>query len=252
MERASRLALAVGIALLALGLSGQIAGLAQEAALAGSVLLSALAMSLLLAGLAVAGVVGLGSPHPLERLGLGRGRLPPRVLALLVLGVLTLSFAADGALRHADLRERGTLGKLDRTVAGARGGSLVASTLFLGLAPAVGEELFFRGLLQRGLEARLGPALAIPLASLLFAAIHGDAVHGAAAFLLGLYLGAVAHLSGGVRAAILCHAANNLAAVGMGAFGLGGIPLPWAGILALLALALAVLWVARRAARGQA
>jgi membrane protease YdiL (CAAX protease family) len=209
-------------------------------------------MSLLLGLLAVAAVVGLGSSRPLERLGLGRGRLPPRVTALLVLGVLTLSFAADASLRHRGLRDQGTLQTFDRTVSGARGPTLFASSLLLGVAPAIGEELFFRGLVQRGLEARFGPGIAIPLASLMFAAIHGDAVHALAALVLGLYLGAVAHLSGGIRAAMLCHAVNNLVAVSAGAFGLGGISVSWGGILALLTATLGALWVARRAARAGA
>ncbi len=249
MERASRLALASGILLCALGLAGQIAGLGDRAGGPAAVLLGALAMSLLLSLLAVAAVVGLGSSRPLERLGLGRGRLRPRVIALLMLGILTLSFAADASLRHRGLREQGTLKTLDRTVSGARGPTLLASSLLLGVAPAIGEELFFRGLIQRGLEARFGPGLAIPLASLMFAAIHGDAVHALVALVIGLYLGAVAHLSGGIRAAILCHAANNLVAVHVGAFGLRGVSVSWGGILALLAASMAALWIAWRAAR---
>jgi membrane protease YdiL (CAAX protease family) len=229
-------------------LAGLVAGLADRGAAPADVLLSALAMSLLLSLLAVAGVVGLGSSRPLERLGLGRGRLPPRVIALLVLGVLTLSFAADASLRHRGLRDQGTLETFDRAVSGARGPTLLASSLVLGIAPAIGEELFFRGLVQRGLEARFGPGIAIPLASLMFAAIHGDPVHAVAALVLGLYLGVVAHLTGGIRAAVLCHAANNLVAVNVGAFGLGGISVSWGGVLALLSATLAVLWVAQRAA----
>ena len=249
MERASRLALAAGIVLCALGLAGQVAGLGDRVAEPAAILLGALAMSLLLSLLAVAAAVGLGGSRLVERLGLGRGRLPPRTIALLVLGVLTLSFAADASLRHGGLRDQGTLETFDRTVSGARGPSLLASSLVLGIAPAIGEELFFRGLVQRGLEARFGPGIAIPLASLMFAAIHGDPVHALAALVLGLYLGVVAHLSGGIRAAILCHAANNLVAVSVGAFGLGGISVSWGGILALLAVTLAVLCVAQRTAK---
>jgi membrane protease YdiL (CAAX protease family) len=233
-------------------LAGQIAGLGDRVAEPAAVLLGTLATSLLLGLLALAAVVGGGSSRPLERLGLVRGRLPPRVIALLVLGVLTLSFAADASLRHGGLRDQGTLETFDRTVSGARGASLVASSLVLGIAPAIGEELFFRGLIQRGLEARFGPGIAIPLASLMFAMIHGDPVHALVAFALGLYLGVVARLSGGIRAAILCHAGNNLVAVSVGAFGLGGFSVSWEGVLALLATTLAILWVAWRAARASA
>ncbi len=168
-----------------------------------------------------------------------------------MLGVLALSLAANGVLEESGLRDRGMLPSFDRVVAGARGSSLVASTLALGLAPAIGEELFFRGLVQRGLEQRVGPGFAIAIAASLFAVIHGDAAHAAAAFVLGLYLGGVAHLSGGVRAAILCHAGNNLAAVALGAYGPNSVTLGAPAILALATVAclpLGLAWRTRQAA----
>jgi membrane protease YdiL (CAAX protease family) len=67
------------------------------------------------------------------------------------------------------------------------------------------------------MEARLGPAVAIPLASALFGALHVDPVHAVFAGVLGLYLGLAAHLAGSVRAAIGCHALNNLLAVAVAA-----------------------------------
>lgn len=251
MERAPRLGLAAGLLLLAFGAASLIASWADPAAGRPPVLLGALAMSVLLALLAFAVALGLGAEPPLRRLGLGRGRLPASVLGLLVLGVLALSLAANAALEEGGLRDRGTLPSFDRVVAGARGSSLLASSIVLGLAPAVGEELFFRGLVQRGLELRVGPGVAIPVAASLFAIIHGDAAHAAAAFVLGLYLGAVAFLSGGVRAAILCHAANNLAAVALGAFGPSSVTLGVPTILTLAAAAtvpLGVAWWTRRSA----
>lgn len=247
-RRAAYLALAAGVALIVLGWIGRLAGLGAQQSQPAAVLWSAFAMSLLLGLLAFGLAIGMGGSRPLARLGLGRGQLSSRVLALLVLGVLALSLAADASLRESGLRERGTLARLDQAVEGAGCSWLLKSAAALALAPALGEELFFRGLLQRSLEVRLGPGFAIPLASLAFAAVHGDAVHALAAFVLGLYLGAVAYLSASVRGAILCHAANNLAAVGFGASGLGDLSLPSAAIPALLALAVAALWVARRAA----
>lgn len=233
MDRAPRLGLAAGLLLLAFGSAALIASLADPAGERSPVLLGALAMSALLTLLAFAVALGLGGEAPLVRLGLGRGRLRGRVVGLLALGVLALSLAVNAALEEGGLRDRGMLPSFDRVVAGTRGSSLLASGVALGLAPAIGEELFFRGLVQRGLELRIGPGLAIPVAAALFAAIHGDAAHAAAAFVLGLYLGAVAFLSGGVRAAILCHATNNLAAVALGAYGPGPVRL---GVVASLAL----------------
>jgi hypothetical protein len=111
--------------------------------------------------------------------------------------------------------------------------------LAIGLAPALGEELLFRGFLLRWLGTHLpGPAAVLGSAAL-FGAAHLDPVHGVAAFLLGAYLGAVAWRAGSVRAPMLCHAANNTLAV-LGVRGavpeLGEPGDPW---LAGLALALA-------------
>lgn len=204
-------------------------------------------MSLLLIGLAGAVLVAEGAADPLERLGLRRGQLRLPALALLVLGVLFVSFAADSFLRLEGLRDQGTLARFDRAVSNARGPSLLMVSLTLALAPALAEEIFFRGLVQRGLVARLGPAFAIPLTALAFAAVHGDWTHAAAAFPLGLYLGVVAHLAGSIRASILCHAVNNLSAVWVGAFGWPqGRGLSLLGVTALLAGCAGLLWLASR------
>jgi membrane protease YdiL (CAAX protease family) len=56
------------------------------------------------------------------------------------------------------------------------------------LLPAVGEEVFFRGFLGRGLVARYGAFLGVLLTSLLFALMHIDPVRIAYTFALGLIL----------------------------------------------------------------
>jgi hypothetical protein len=75
-------------------------------------------------------------------------------------------------------------------------------------------------------------------------------VHAAAALPLGLYLGAAAHLAGSTRAAILCHAASNLAAVLVGATNRGPLPLPPALVPAAFGVALLALWGVRRSIGG--
>jgi membrane protease YdiL (CAAX protease family) len=108
--------------------------------------------------------------------------------------------------------------------------------LALGLAPALGEELLFRGLVLRLLATRLGGPAAVLGSAALFGAAHLDPVHGAAAFFLGAYLGAVAWAGGSVRTPVLCHAANNTLAV-LGAQGWVPEPGPpgdpWLAALAL-------------------
>jgi membrane protease YdiL (CAAX protease family) len=196
--------------------------------------------------LALAGVVAMGAERPLTQLGLGRGRVRLRGLVALVLGTSALSLALDAVLRLAGLRESGSLAEFDRAIADTRGISLFVAVGAFALAPALGEEILFRGLLQRGLVPRLGPAPAITLAAGAFAAVHGDLVHAGAAFGLGLYLGTMAHLAGSIRVSALCHATNNLAAVLSAASESGPTPIPTALIPALALAALGALGLARR------
>ena len=154
------------------------------------------------------------SPLPLHaRLGLGRGRLSGGALGLLVLGTLALSQALDGAIQVLGLHEQSALAEFESTLAGASGWPLALALVGVGLAPAIGEELLCRGLVQRGLAPRLGTLPAVVIAALFFGALHLEPVHAVFAGILGLYLGVVAVLAGSTRAAILCHSLNNLAAV---------------------------------------
>jgi membrane protease YdiL (CAAX protease family) len=158
------------------------------------------------------------SRRPLRaRLGLGPSRIPLLQVALLAVGAIALSHALDGVLELTGLREHSAIASFDFTLAGARGGALAIALLGIGLAPGIAEELLFRGFVQRGLEARLGPAAAIVLAAALFGAFHADLVYAVSAGVLGLYLGLAAQLAGSTRAAIACHAVNNLLAVAQAA-----------------------------------
>jgi membrane protease YdiL (CAAX protease family) len=83
----------------------------------------------------------------------------------------------------------------------------------LALAPAVSEELVFRGLIGRGLTARWGVRGGVVLTSLLFAAAHGSPAHALATLPIGLCLHVVYRLTGTLWGAILLHAGNNALAV---------------------------------------
>jgi membrane protease YdiL (CAAX protease family) len=143
--------------------------------------------------------------------------------------MLALSHALDGVLEMSGLREHSALAELPVRLEGARGRTLVLALMGLGLAPGIAEELLCRGLVQRGLLERLGPVRAIGAGALLFGALHLEPVHAAFAGVLGAYLGVVAWWSDSTRAAILCHAVNNLVSVGL-AVTLGQAP--WAPELA--------------------
>jgi membrane protease YdiL (CAAX protease family) len=196
---------------------------------------------LLWALVAVAGALILPGRSLGDRLGLGPGRLGPARVALALAGFLALSNGVHRAVLALGLLEGTTLAEIDRVVREASPAKAWLVLLAIGLAPALGEELLFRGFLLRWLGTGLPAPAAVLGSALLFGAAHLDAVHGAATFLLGAYLGTLAWRSGSVRTPMLCHAANNSLAV-LGVQGvipeLGDAADPW---LAALALALAAL-----------
>ena len=171
----------------------------------------ALASATSLALLAVAAAL-LGHAPLAQRLGLAAGRLSRGRIALGALGVVALSHASEGVLNWMGAKSAG-LARFDDALGGLPLGRIGFPLLALALGSACGEELFFRGFLQRGLERAAGRVVAIALASAAFGAAHGDLVHGCAAALLGAYLGVLASAAGSIRPAIAAHAANNALAL---------------------------------------
>jgi hypothetical protein len=89
---------------------------------------------------------------------------------------------------------------------GEHGLAFLLATLTLALVP--GEELLWRGLLQRLAAERLGPAAGILLGALGYALCHlatGNALLPAAALGLGLAWGWLAHVTRGLAAPIASH-----------------------------------------------
>ena len=105
----------------------------------------------------------------------------------------------------------------------------------VGLAPFY-EELLFRGLAWRGFERSLGRWPALLLTSVLFAAFHGDPLHVAGVFVLGLWLGWIRMATGSVVPSIAAHLINNLSWALLG----GTLPIEslprWAALPCLLLL----------------
>jgi membrane protease YdiL (CAAX protease family) len=150
-----------------------------------------------------------GSPR--ERLGLVRGNLSASGTALAALGTLALSGALQFAVSALALAPGSSLERLDALVESAAPRHAGLVLVAFGIAPGFGEELLFRGAIQRSLGRAVG-VWCVPLAALGFGALHLDLVHSPAAFVLGCYLGATAWLSRTTWTAIACHVANNCAA----------------------------------------
>ena len=161
--------------------------------------------------LALSGAVLSRSRSLGDRLGLGRGALPVSTSVVLVVGFVALSGGLHQWLVSVDLRSTGSLAEIDAVVreARVRAPSFLLALLALGIAPGFGEEVFFRGFIQRGLTPRLGALWGVLLSAAIFGLAHFDPIHSSLAFLLGAYLGVVVQLAGCIRTAILCHVLNN-------------------------------------------
>lgn len=126
--------------------------------------------------------------------------------------------------------------------------------LFAMVAAPLAEELVFRGLVQRPLERRWGPAPAIAFTALLFALVHALPWVLPIHLLLGAAFGFVVYATRSIWAGVLLHAANNaFAALGIGAEAPELPPTVWrTGPTADFWIALAMLVLAALAARALA
>lgn len=89
----------------------------------------------------------------------------------------------------------------DRTPA-----ELLKNLVFIALFAGIGEELFFRGILQRMfIRLTKNPWMGIVLTAAIFSGIHFQFYGFFPRFLLGILLGAIYWYSGSLWVAILCH-----------------------------------------------
>ena len=96
--------------------------------------------------------------------------------------------------------------EIERLVVPLFRGSTTGDMVLIALMAGLGEELFFRGLLQPGLGAWIGALPALILTSALFGAIHWvTPFYALMAGLMGAYLGAFALLSGNLFVPIIVH-----------------------------------------------
>jgi uncharacterized protein len=86
---------------------------------------------------------------------------------------------------------------------------LPLAILVIGLGPGVGEELWCRGLLGRGLVGRYGVVVGIALTSFFFGLIHLDPAQGVMAMLMGICLHFVYLTTRSLWVSILLHSLNN-------------------------------------------
>ncbi|MCG3136010.1 MAG: hypothetical protein HMLKMBBP_03797 [Planctomycetes bacterium] len=80
--------------------------------------------------------------------------------------------------------------------------------------PGVWEEIAFRGLIQRRLEAFVPSRDALYVTAILFAVIHCSVISGAYLFALGVLLGRLRRESGSLVPGMIVHGLHNLAVLG--------------------------------------
>lgn len=145
-----------------------------------------------------------------ETLGLRRVPSLP-VFLLAPIGILALGPASDVlvefARRVAPSATVDSLGQIEDLV---RAAPTLALLPFLALCPGFGEEILFRGFIQRAIG---DGALAITVSAISFALIHFDPHHIVGVVPLGFYLAWVAARTGSTWVTITAHVANNAMAV---------------------------------------
>lgn len=93
-------------------------------------------------------------------------------------------------------------------------GAQIVFALSITVAPAVLEELLFRGVILQSLR-RFGDGFALVASSVLFALLHQNLVQGPNALLMGLVIGYFVLRTGSVMTGMLMHLVNNSLALVM-------------------------------------
>jgi sodium transport system permease protein len=198
---------ATGALLLVLAAIATLIAVAQAAILAGAPLYAAMALAQL-------GMLALSLSV------LRAGRLPPRALgiagaparfigAAVLIGVSAwyLNLVLIEAFVSVEPEEVETLQRLVERP------PLAIVVLAIALAPAVCEEVLFRGALLRGLASRIHPLWALLIASAMFSVYHWKPVQMLPTFTLGLALGVLALRSGSILPSLIAHFLNNAMAI---------------------------------------
>lgn len=196
------------------GRGGTLADLGDPAALNAEMMkLPVLGTTLVVTAL---GFVGGAAIAPLiARLPVRRtlGLVPahPATFLAAPVGMLALGPTSDLLVRLAkDFLPGFTLGSLEMLEAVTRAHPFLVLFPFIAIMPGVGEEIFFRGLVQRSFAR---PWIAIAVSAITFSLIHMDPHHVVGVLPLGFYLAWVAQRTGSTWVTILAHVANNGAAL---------------------------------------
>lgn len=159
------------------------------------------------------------SPHPLKTLSISP--IPTRQLVLIVTGALPLAFFCGGLhelttgwwdmiVTNYPVLERFKLSDTNDMVKKlSESTTLLGLWLVIALAPAISEEIVFRGVIGRGLTARYGIPFGVVASSILFGLVHIHPAHALAVMPMGIYIHVAYLSSGSFYAPVLVHLLNN-------------------------------------------
>jgi len=86
---------------------------------------------------------------------------------------------------------------------------LFVNLFIIAVVPGVGEELFFRGFVQKTFLRMVNPHVAVWLTAALFSAVHFQFMGFIPRMILGAYLGYLAYYTGSILPSMLAHTFNN-------------------------------------------
>ena len=161
----------------------------------------------------------LADPKPAEWLHLQKSpRILPVTLAILVMlaGLPMVGFTSDWNhtwhLSEASRQLEEKAEMLTRILLIMPNvGTLLVNLVLIAIVPAIAEEFFFRGVMQRLLIQMLhkAPWVAIIITSVIFSAIHMEWLDFIPRVILGFLLGTIYYLSGNLWLPIIGHFLNN-------------------------------------------
>jgi len=210
-------------------------------------------MSAVFGGCALIAISRLG--HSKRDILMGK-KLPVVLCIIAIVGIIPAGVLADQAafVLHQfrpDIFSAQTIDGLNAVFQKTALPGFIVLSAAIAIAPALGEELMFRGLVLQTFRRDMSAPWAVLYSAILFGAVHLDWLQGSAAVLLGLYLGFVTVATGSIYAAMVAHFVNNLLCAVVARTGLFGMseatatgypPFILAGAVALLLASMALLW----------
>lgn len=145
----------------------------------------------------------------LAELGLRRPKLVPTLGGLLCIPALVLAMGELGELQQSLLPIPQAMANMDVLTSMMGALSSLMLVLMFAVAPAIGEELLFRGAVTSALRRDLSPLKTVLIQAAFFAGAHASIYRLAPTFLVGIFLGGLRLRTGSLLACVLVHFGYN-------------------------------------------